>query len=368
MTTPILRPIDKTNVFWNNQKFLFFGGYDYHRLSWHKEVIEALNDSNNIYGINSGGSRSTTGNHPLHIELENKLSDFFNTESAVLLPTGYLANIALLQSIHTEYDMIFIDDNIHSSILDAINMLKPIIIKFDSLLINDLQTKMETHCTSNIHPLIITEGIGTPINGNIPPLGDYLKLAEIFNGTVISDDAHSVGILGKTGKGTWEHFNLSKKNLIQVGTLSKAFGVYGGFIVGDKKLISKIKQSNVYIGSSAYPLPLCRASIKSLQILKNNPQKIVDLQKRSISFKLRLNKIGFKINVSPTPIIGIAFKNQNINHKLKNILIENKLYPPFIKYQNGPQNGFFRFTLSSEHSDEQLEELFVSLKKFIDLI
>ena len=363
MITPILQQIDKIYTLWNNKKFLFWGGYDYFRLSWHTEIIDALSASNNIYGINSGGSRSTTGNHPLHIELENELSKFFDANSAVLLPTGYLANIALLQSIHTEYDIIFIDENIHASILDTIKLTNKKIVKFTSLADNDIKIKMEIYCKSKTRPLIITEGTGTPINGNIPPLDKYLKLAEQFNGTVISDDAHSVGILGKTGKGTWEHFNLSRKNLIQVGTLSKAFGVYGGFVVGNNELIKKIKNSNVYIGSSAYPLPLCKASIKSLQILKDNPQMILNLQKRSLSFKKELNAIGFNVNISQIPVVGINFQDKNKNQNLINILIENKIYPSFIKYFNSPKNGYFRFALSSEHSEEQIKKLLFCLKK-----
>jgi len=363
MTIPILQQVDKTYILWNTKKILFWGGYDYFRLSWHPEIINALNRSNNVFGINSGGSRSTTGNHPLHVELENKLAEFFAADSAVLLPTGYLANISLLQSIHAEYDIIFVDENIHTSILDAIKLTDKKVIKFKSLDANDLKTKMGTYCKGDIRPLIITEGVGSPMNGNIPPLDKYLKLAEQFNGKVISDDAHSVGILGKTGKGTWEHFNLSRNNLIQVGTLSKAFGVYGGFIVGKKELIRKIKNTNVYIGSSAFPLPLCKAAIKSLQILKENPQMILDLQKRSLIFKKRLNEIGFNVTVSPIPVIGLNFKNNNQNQILKNILIENKIYPSFIKYFNGPKNGYFRFALSSEHSDEQIEKLLFCLKK-----
>ncbi|MEA3499960.1 MAG: pyridoxal phosphate-dependent aminotransferase family protein [Candidatus Marinimicrobia bacterium] len=361
---PILQQIDKTYTLWRKKKFLFWGGYDYFRLSWHPEIIAALNRSNNIYGINSSGSRATTGNHPLHVELENKLAEFFDTDSAVLLPTGYLANIALLQSIHTKYNKIFVDENIHASIIDAIKLTNKKVEKFKSLDANDLKIKMETYCKSDTRPLIITEGVGLTMNGNIPPLDKYLKLAKQFNGTVISDDAHSVGILGKTGKGTWEHFNLSRKNLIQVGTLSKAFGVYGGFVVGKKELIRKIKNSNVYIGSSAFPLPLCKASIKSLQILKNNQQMILDLQKRSLNFKKRLNEIGFNVNISPTPVINLSFKDENINQILKNILVESKIYPSFIKYLNGPKKGYFRFALSSEHSDEQIEKLYSCLKKF----
>lgn len=364
MKVPILQQIDKTYTLWNKKKFLFWGGYDYFRLSWHPEIIKALNRSNNIFGINSGGSRSTTGNHPLHVELENKLSEFFNTKSAALLPTGYLANIALLQSIHTEYNIIFIDKYIHTSIIDAVKLTNKTIKKFKSLDANDLKVKMKNYCKSDTRPLIITEGVGLTMNGNIPPLDKYLKLAKQFNGTVISDDAHSVGILGKTGKGTWEHLNLSQKNLIQIGTLSKAFGVYGGFVVGKRELIKKIKSSNVYIGSSAFPLPLCKAAIKSLEIIRNNPQIILNLQKRSLTFKKRLNEIGFNLNISPTPVIGLSFRDENKNQLLKNILIENKIYPSFIKYFNGPKNGYFRFALSSEHSDEQIEKLYFCLKKF----
>jgi len=365
IAVPVLQPIDRTYVLWKGKRYHFFGGYDYHRLSSHPDVVKALQTAGSRYGISTGGSRTTTGTHPLHLQLEKALAQFFDTESSVVLPSGYLSNLALLQVISSQYDLFFIDENAHPSLMDAILLTRKNPILFRHCQGKHLHSLIRKHHSSKAIPLIITEGTNN-IGSDLAPLNEYLHIAEKHNGQLMVDDAHAAGVLGKTGKGSWEEARISRDRILQTGTLSKAFGIYAGFITGNEELTKKIKdKSNIFQGSSALPLPLCAAAICSISILSQNPHLIIRLQNKSRSIKTKLRSLGLDIPISPTPVIALTISSKKKVRILKNVLLDHKIYPSFIRYPTAPEGGYFRFALSSAHTDVQLEYLYQAIETFL---
>ncbi|MBH50237.1 MAG: hypothetical protein CMG69_05765 [Candidatus Marinimicrobia bacterium] len=346
MDIPVLQSVDRTSVLWNGSKYLFFGGYDYHRHSIHPEVIAAFQRASIDYGINSGGSLWTTGTHPLHRKLESSICNFISVEAVALLPSCYLANRSLIQYfLQNVYD-IYYPEVSHPSLKPPVNT---VCYSYSDLNILDINLK-KSH-----KPLIIAESIIN--NGNsIAPIDQLIQ--QHSNVVCIIDDAHGIGVIGKTGRGILEEAKVHHLNNLVTGSLSKGIGVFGGFIGGSKKWINKIKQlSSVYQGSSSLPLPVCAAAIKSIQILKTNTKKIKNLRKNSISFKENLLSGGIDIVISPTPVIAIKFENENLIKDLKDNMLKNGIFPSIISYPGNLKGNLLRIAISSLHTQEDLNNL-----------
>ena len=346
MDIPVLQSVDNTSVLWNGKKYLFFGGYDYHRHSLHPEVIDAFQRASIEYGINSGGSLWTTGTHPLHKKLESVICNFLNIEAAALFPSCYLANQSLIQFFpQNNYD-IFYPEVSHPS-------LKPPVYT-NCYSYSDLN-RLNTELKKSHKSLIISESIIN--NGNtIAPIDQLIQ--KHSNVVCIIDDAHGIGVIGESGRGILEEAKAHHQNNLVTGSLSKGIGVFGGFIGGSKKWINKIKQlSSVYQGSSSLPLPVCAAAIKSIQILMTNTKKIRSLRENSISFKENLLSDGIDIELSPTPIITINVENENLIKELKDNMLKNGIFPSIISYPGNLKGNLLRIAISSLHTHEDLNNL-----------
>lgn len=355
MDTPILRPIRHNRIIWNNNKYLFFGGYDYHRLSTHPKVIRAAKKALNRYGMNCGGSRITTGNHPLHVKLEQEICQFLGTDSCVLLPTGFMTNLALLESLKDSGYICYCDEKMHPSLKMAVSSSGLSFHYFTHQDINDLKNKLN----DKYRPIIITDGISS----TVPPLKEYLNLVEEYDGLLIVDEAHCIGVQGKTGRGACEAENCSSSRIILTGSLSKAPGTGGGFAAGSKMLIQEIRKTITYGTTSAPSLPVTAASIASIHILRTCPKMVKRLQKESLELKTALKDHGYDIEISDSPVIAIRVGSADKTDALYAILKKNKIYPPFISYPG--KTPYFRFTLSSSHTEKQLEKLRRTLCSFI---
>lgn len=305
--------------------------------------------------MNCGGSRITTGNHPLHVKLEQEICQFLDTDSCVLLPTGFMANLALLESLKDSGYVCYCDENMHPSLKMAVSSSG---LSFHYFAHQDAQD-LENKLNNDHRPVIITDGI----SNTVPPLKKYLTLVEKSDGLLIVDEAHCIGVLGKNGKGACEAEGCSSSRIIFTGSLSKAPGTGGGFAAGDKMLIQKIRSTITYGTTSAPPLPVTAAGIKSIHILRTCPKMVERLQKASIELKTRLKDHGYDIEISESPVISIRVDSADKTDALYAILKKNKIYPPFISYPG--KTPYFRFTLSSSHTEKQLEKLRRTLCSFI---
>ncbi len=358
MLGPQLEFINRVYVLYQNTKYLFFGGIDYHRFSTNPLILKELADTGNMYGITSSGSRTTTGNHNIFHKLEESIADFLEAESAIVFSSGYLSNTIMLEGIKEQVDRFFIDDISHSSLKMAVRLTDKPVHYYRHINAESLKNTIKDNIKPGEIPFIATDGV-FPARGEVPPLKEYEKIITEYGGKILLDDAHAIGTLGVTGKGSWEQESISRKNVHQTGSMSKGFGIFGGFIADTENTIQAIRdKSSAFCGSSCIPLPIAAAVIKSLSILKENPFLIQNLQKKSIDFKEQLSKLGINLPVSPSPIISVTFYDKKKNDRLKDKLIENRIYPSFSDYPGAPEGGHFRFVLSSYHTDEQIKKLY----------
>jgi 7-keto-8-aminopelargonate synthetase-like enzyme len=362
MLGPVLRFVDRNYVLFEGKRLLYLGGIDYHRMSNDPMILKAVAEAAFEYGLNPTGSRTTTGNHPLYLELERKVAEFFESEHSVVFPSGYLGNLILLQAIADEYDLFLLDQISHSSIVDAARQSGKRMVFFNHLDAQDLDQKLKEHVRARLKPLIMTEGV-FPARGEIPPLDQYAEIVGRYDGKILIDDAHGMAVVGKSGKGSWEEKGIRRDLIYQTGTLSKGFGVFGGIIPGKLQLISEIqKKSLAFVGATGLPLPLAAGAIKSIDYMLSHREVIIDLQKRALELKNQFRQLGFDLPQSPAPIFSITFYDEDKNKRLYNLLIKNGIYPPFINYPGAPPGGHFRFIITSITTREQVNLLFETIQ------
>ncbi len=370
MPGPVVRFVDRDYVLVDGRKLLYLAGTDYHRLSAHAMTRSAMARSVESMGVGPTGSRATTGNHEVYGRLEEKIAQFFDVEAAVVLPGGYMSNIILLQAIADTFDTIFLDEKSHPSIVDAASMAAGTagkkVFRYAHVSPQDLRTKMRKHLMAGSRPLIMTDGV-FPFDGVMPPLRDYAEIIEDYDGKIVLDDAHAMAVTGRQGKGSWEEAGIGRDRIYQTGTLSKAFGAYGGIIPGSGELAWRIHQrSSAFAGCTGLPLPVAAAAIFTVSYLFSNRQKITALQKKATGLKARFRKLGLSMPDNPVPVFPVYFNDEDKNDRLKKLLIKNGIYPSFIKYPGAPADGMFRFIITSSTTDEQADLLFETVRSAVE--
>lgn len=360
MTEPIpLQQINRTYVRSQNRTLSYFAGCDYFRLASHPTVLKAVSTGMKQYGLNVAASRLTTGNHEIFGKLEATLSKFFGTKSATLVSNGYVTNLVAAQAMAGEFSHVLIDEKAHPSLQDAAQMFQAEVRTFKNCDPKDLAAAI-ADLGKEAKIILLADGMFSH-DGSISPLKRYLKILP-QNAVLLVDDCHGAGTLGKTGKGVVELEKIPRHRVIQTITLSKAFGVYGGAILGDVELRAKIiSKSRMFVGSTPLPLPLANAAMASVKTLSAN-KKWRDRLSVNVHFvKTKLRAAGISVPKNAGPIIPIIPKSADEAKQLQERCLANGVFPSFIKYPGGPENGYFRFVISSEHKKTQLTSLVKSL-------
>jgi 8-amino-7-oxononanoate synthase len=354
-----VRQVDRTCVIHRGRKLIYFGGCDYFRLSSHPAVKRALRGGLKQFGLNVAASRMTTGNHELYERLEKQLAEFFDADSALLVSTGYLANLAVAQAMAGQFSHALIDERAHASLQDAAQFLECPVLRFKHREVGDVGRAIQ-RCGNSARLILLTEGLFSH-NGSIAPVKEYLQLMS-RDSLVLLDDAHAAGVLGRCGKGTVELAQVSRRRIIQTITLSKAFGVYGGAILctgaARKRLIAK---SRLFTGSTPLPLPLAAAALQSVQLLRADNSLRCRLQHNIDYLLTALIKRGLPIGERSSPILSVVPRSPRDAQELKRRLMAHGVYPSLIAYPGGPESGYFRFAISSEHARRQLDALIAAL-------
>jgi glycine C-acetyltransferase len=360
MTEPEpLQQVERTFVRFRGRKLSYFSGCDYFRLASHREVIAALKEGVEKYGLNVAASRLTTGNHVLYEQLEEKVATFFGVESALLVSGGYVTNLIVAQALAGSFSHAIVDEKAHPSLWDAARIMDCPVMQFRHRDVEDLE-QVVRRCGPGASLMLMTDGMFAH-DGSVAPLAKCLEILP-KDAAILVDDAHGAGVLGKTGKGSVEHEGVSRKRIIQTITLSKAFGTYGGAILGTENLRKRIiEHSKMFLGSTPLPLPLANAAMRSVQILKSDGQlrrrlvANVKLVKEALCAERKLAEI------TPGPIVPVVPRSARDATRMREGLLRAGIYPPFVKYATGPANGYFRFVISSAHQRKQLEKLRVAL-------
>ncbi len=353
-----LRPV--TTI--NGKDYLYFAGTGYFQLQSHPKVIAAAVEATGKFGIGSATSRTINGTTPLILKLERKIADFFQTEDAAYLPSGYLSNMAGFQALDTLglFDVIFIDESAHYSNISGALATGKKVVKFNHLSANDLRKKIIKYLKKDKKPLIVSDGL-FPIWAEIPPVPEYLKIAKDYDGVVWVDDAHGVGILGENGRGVYEHFHLESERLFMGATLSKAFGAYGGFVVGNSQVINIVKSGDVMTGTSSPPNAMVSAALKGIELVKNNPGFRRRLHDNALYLKNKFKDLGIATENNSLPIVTFSLESSKKMQNIQNALMEKGIYIQFVKYVGSGSDGVLRMVVSSEHTKEEINFLVSSL-------
>jgi glycine C-acetyltransferase len=349
------------------QNFINFSSNDYLNLSNHPEIIKATVTALKKGVFGSGASRLLSGTYTSHIELERRIARFKKTQAALVFNTGYAANTGVIPAIAGENSVIFSDELNHASIIDGIRLSKADVRIYRHRDINHLESllRKSTRKKTVAQRLIITDTVFS-MDGDLAPLRDLITLSQRYGAILMLDDAHGTGVLGKTGRGALEHFNIAVDNIIQMGTLSKAIGCFGAFIAGRKELIDfLVNRARSFIYSTSLPPAVCEACIKSIDIIDS---KSDGLRKRLWKNRQRLfeglNRIGFNTLDSQTPIIPVLIGSVNAALKMGRYLYKNKIFAPAIRPPTVPEGKCrIRFSVTAAHTEEDIDLVLEKLNK-----
>ncbi|MBI3879453.1 MAG: aminotransferase class I/II-fold pyridoxal phosphate-dependent enzyme [Verrucomicrobia bacterium] len=358
---PPLERLDANHVRVRGRTLLYFGGCDYLRLARAPAVLRAAAEGLHRHGLNVGASRKTTGNHPLHEKLERRLEKFFAADRAVLVANGYLTNLAVAQSFPGEFTHVLLDECAHASLVDAASFFGRRVIRFphrDA----DAVRRLVRQVGPRAKPVLLTDGLFAH-NGSVAPLKSYLKILP-RRSLIVVDDAHGAGVIGTKGRGTLEHGGVGRERIVQCVTLSKAFGAYGGAVLGSRAVCDRIVgRSRLFTGNTPLPLPLAAAAFAALDLAAKGALRR-RLLRNAAFVKSALRESGLAIPDSPAPMFSLALPRAADSARLRRLLLRRGILPPFIRYPGGPASGSFRFVISSGHTREQLQKLVAALVEF----
>src|SRR3989344_7494907 len=340
---------------------LNFCSNNYLGLANNKNLKTSAKKAIDRMGIGPTAVRTIAGTTTLHVELENLLAEFKKAESVILLQSGFTANLATIPAMVGEGDVILSDELNHASIIDACRLSRAEVVRYNHRDTKDLEEKITAY-KDRPRKLIITDGVFS-MDGDIAPLPEIVKIAEKYSAITMVDDAHGEGVLGKNGRGIVDHYGLHGKIDIEVGTLSKAFGVVGGLVAGRKIIIDWLKQrARPYLFSSAMTIPDVAACIEGVKLLKKSGKLVKKLWENTNYFKSNLVKLGFDIGHSQTPIVPIMLGEVKLAKEFSKKLFENGIFAMAIGYPTVPQGqARIRVMMSASHSRKDLD---LALKSF----
>jgi 8-amino-7-oxononanoate synthase len=350
----------------NGKQYLYFAGTGYFQLQSHPELIEAAVTATRKYGIGSATSRTINGTTPLLTNLEKKIAEFFQTDDAAYLPSGYLSNVAGIQALSEMglFDVVFIDEKAHYSNTSAALASGKKVISFHHLDPDDLQKKISKTLRISEKPLIVSDGL-FPIWAKVAPVPAYLNIAQKYDGIIWMDDAHGVGILGENGRGVYEHFQLHDERLFMGATLSKAFGAYGGIVTGNQSFIDTLKSGDVMTGTNSPPAALAAAGLKGIELIQNHSAFLRQLRKNALYLKEKLRQAGLEVDKNDLPIVTFSTGNETRMKSIQQMLMEEGIYIQHVKYVGSGDDGVLRIVVSSEHTKNQIDLLVSSLLKHL---
>ena len=380
-TVDDLRFISSTKAIDNDgNEFLVFGTNNYLGLTHHPYVIKAAKEASE-YGTGSTGSRLTTGASYEARELESNISEFKNVESALIFNTGYMTNLGVIYALTKENDVIFSDQLNHASIIDGTRISKAKVKVYKHKDTNDLENLILDELKSNNYGnlFIVSDGVFS-MDGDIAPLPELVEIANKYNCTLIIDEAHATGVIGKTGKGTVEYYkdktgiDLTESVDLQIGTLSKALASEGGFVCGKQVYIDYlINKSRPFIFSTALSPATIASANAALNILKENGEEYLnELNSNTSLMRELLTNAGLNIVDGETPIIPIIIGPADLANKIskeleKEGILVSSIRPPSVPIRppSVPKDmSRLRLTVIATHTKEEIE---YTAKKIIEI-
>ncbi len=336
---------------------------NYLGLTTHPKMKEAALEAVKKYGAGTGSVRTIAGTFKMHEEFEEKLAKFKHTEAALVFQSGFTTNQGVLSAILTEEDVVISDALNHASIIDGIRLTKAARKVYRHVDMEHLEECLK-ETAGYRKRLIVTDGVFS-MDGNIAPLPEIVELAEKYDALVMVDDAHASGVLGENGRGTVNHFGLDGRVHIQVGTLSKAIGVLGGYVASTQTLRDYlIHKGRPFLFSTSHPPAVVAAASAAIDVLLDEPELIEKLWDNTEFFKNGLKEIGFDIGHSKTPITPVMVGDDAKVHELSDKLLENGVFAQGIAFPTVPRGAArVRTIVTAEHSKEELQQALDAFEK-----
>jgi 8-amino-7-oxononanoate synthase len=360
---PYFRAIESeqdTVVIINGKKVLMFGSNSYLGLTNHPKVKAAAKAAIDKYGTGCAGSRFLNGTLDIHIELENKLARLVNKDAALCYSTGFQVNLGVVSLLAGRHDYLLLDELDHASIIEGSRLSFSKVLKFAHNDMEALRNKLKL-CHKDRIKLIVVDGVFS-MEGDIINLPEVVKLAEHYGASIMVDDAHSLGVLGKNGSGTASHFGLTDKVDLIMGTFSKSFASLGGFIASDKEVINYIKHNSRSLIFSASMTPASAAAVlASIEIMENEPERIKHLWDMTALALNGFKSAGFDTGKSETPIIPLFIRDDIKALQLTQNLLEDGIFVnPVVSPGVPKEDSLIRYSLMATHTKEQVE---ISIEK-----
>jgi glycine C-acetyltransferase len=346
------------------QKVLNFCANNYLGLSNNPALIEAAKASLSDHGYGMSSVRFICGTTDLHKELEKKIAEFFNTEDTILYAACFDANGGVFEPLLTEEDAIISDALNHASIIDGVRLCKAQRYRYENADMADLEKQLQL-AQSQRFRLVVTDGVFS-MDGNVPPLDKIVALADKYNAMVMVDESHSAGVVGKTGRGVTELYNLKGKVEIITGTLGKAFGgAIGGFTTGKKEIIEILRQrSRPYLFSNSIPPMVAAAGIRMVKMMTENNILQDKLHWNSEYFIAEMTKLGFDIKPSKSAICAVMLYDARLSQDFAAELLKEGIYVIGFYYPVVPKGqARIRVQLSAAHEKVHLDKAIKAFEK-----
>lgn len=363
---PFFRTIESeqdTVVTIGGKQVLMFGSNSYLGLTNHPKLKEASKNAIDKYGSGCAGSRFLNGTLDLHLELEEKLADYVGKEGALVFSTGFQVNLGVLSSVPGRHDYIIMDELDHACIIDGSRLSFSKVLKYRH---NDMESleKVLAKTEPDSLKIIAVDGVFS-MEGDLANLPKISELAKKYNANIFVDDAHGLGVMGESGRGTASHFGLTDEVDMIMGTFSKSLASIGGFVAADNDTINFLKHNARSLIFSASIAPANAASvIAALDLIKQEPERIEKLWSNTRFAMEGLKSAGFDTGHTVTPIIPIYVRDDFKTFKLTKMLLEEGIFVnPVVSPAVASTSSLIRYSLMSTHSEDQIQESIEKITK-----
>ena len=364
------RTIESAQGAWiavDGQRVLNLCSNNYLGMANHPQLRKAAQAAIDRYGVGPAAVRSIAGTMTLHTELEKKLARFKRVEATLSFQSGFNSNIATIPALVGKEDLIFSDELNHASIIDGCKLSGAPIIRYEHCNPSSLDQRLKEHFPpeSKCRALIITDGVFS-MDGDIAPLPPLVDLAEKYGAMIMVDDAHGEGVLGEGGRGAVDHFHMHGRVDVEIGTLSKAFGVIGGFVAGREIIIEHLRQKGrPFLFSSALTPADVAACIAAVDLLEASDDLVQKLWSNTRYFKKRMREAGFNIGSSETPITPVLLGEAKTAQEFSRRLFEKDVFAMAIGFPTVPMGkARIRVMISATHAEEDLD---FGVEKFVEV-
>jgi glycine C-acetyltransferase len=351
----ILEDEQKAKTTIDHRQVVNLSSNNYLGLTTHQKLREAALDATRRLGVGSGSVRTIAGTMDIHMELERRLAAFKNTEAVVVFQSGFAANAGTVAAVLTKDDVVVSDELNHASIIDGSRLSRATIKVFPHKDV-DAARKILSGLPASQRKLLITDGVFS-MDGDLGAVPELCVLAEEFGCIMMVDDAHASGVFGKNGRGTIDHFGMHGRVDIQVGTLSKAIGVLGGYVAGSHTLIEFLyHRARPFLFSTSHPPGVAAACIAALDVLEQEPQIIDRLWENTRFFKAGLATLGFNTGLSQSPITPVIVGDGALAMKLSDRLFEEGVFAQGIAFPTVARDrARVRTIVTAAHTRDELQ-------------